>query len=101
MLRMPLQPVALELLRQTGPLAVSSANISGQPPATTAQQAADQFGELAQVYLDGGPCELQAASTIVDLTGPAPRILREGPVSAATIASVLGTDVAALTGPQA
>ena len=76
MLRMPLQPVALELLRQTGPMAVSSANISGQPPATTAAEAQRQLGDLVDVYLDGGPSPQQAASTILDLTGPAPRILR-------------------------
>ena len=99
MLRMPLHPVALELLRETGPLAVSSANVSGQPPATTAQLAQAQLGALVDVYLDGGPSHEQAASTIVDLTGPTPRILREGPVAAAAIAAVLGTDAASLTGP--
>ena len=96
MLRMPLQPVALELLRQTGPMAVSSANVSGQPPATTAAEAQRQLGELVDVYLDGGLSQQQAASTIVDLTGPAPRILREGPVGAQAIADVLGIDPAAL-----
>ena len=100
MLRMPLQPVALELLRETGPLAVSSANISGQPAATTAEQAQYQLGGLVDVYLDGGRAEQQAASTIVDLTGPAPRLLREGPVSAAAVAAVLGTDVETLTGAE-
>ena len=98
MLRMPLQPVALELLRETGPLAVSSANVSGWPPATTAQLAQVQFGALVDVYLDGGPSQQQAASTIVDLTSTAPRILREGPVSAAAVAAVLGVDPASLTG---
>lgn len=98
MLRMPLQPVALELLRETGPLAVSSANVSGQPPATTAQLAQVQLGALVDVYLDGGPSHEQAASTIVDLTGPTPRILREGPVTAAAVAAVLGVDAASLTG---
>jgi tRNA threonylcarbamoyl adenosine modification protein (Sua5/YciO/YrdC/YwlC family) len=97
MLRMPLQPVALELLRQTGPMAVSSANVSGQPPATTAAQARDQLGDLVDVYLDGGPSQQQAASTILDLTGPAPRILRDGPVSAQAIAEVLGVDPDTLT----
>ena len=96
MLRMPLQPVALELLRQTGPMAVSSANVSGEPPATTVAQAQGQLGDLVDVYLDGGPSQQQAASTILDLTGPAPRILREGPVSAQAIADVLGVDPAAL-----
>lgn len=100
MLRMPLQPVALELLRETGPLAVSSANVSRQPPATTAHVARAQLGALVDVYLDGGPSQEGAASTIVDLTGPAPRILREGPVSAAAIAAVLGEDAASLTGSE-
>jgi tRNA threonylcarbamoyl adenosine modification protein (Sua5/YciO/YrdC/YwlC family) len=95
---LPLQPVALELLRETGPLAVSSANVSGQPPATTSALAQAQLGELVDVYLDAGPSVQQAASTIVDLTGPVPRILREGPVSAAAVAAVLGVDVAVLTG---
>ena len=96
MLRMPLQPVALELLRQTGPMAVSSANISGQPPATTAAEAQRQLGDLVDVYLDGGPSPQQAASTILDLTGPAPRILREGPVGAQAIADVLGVGLGEL-----
>lgn len=98
MLRMPLHPVAIELLRETGPMAVSSANISGQPPATTAEEAQRQLGDLVDIYLDGGPSEQQAASTIVDLTGAAPRLLREGPVSAADVARVLGVDAASLTG---
>ena len=98
MLRMPLQPVALELLRQTGPMAVSSANVSGLPPATTVQEAQRQLGDLVDVYLDGGPSPQQAASTILDLTGPSPRILREGPVTAPAIAAVLGVDPDGLTG---
>src|SRR6266496_4207140 len=53
--RMPLHPVALELLEQTGPMAVTSANRTGQPPARTAAQAQEQLGEAVQVYLDGGP----------------------------------------------
>lgn len=97
MLRMPLQPVAIELLRQTGPMAVSSANVSGQPPAATAQEARRQLGDLVDVYLDGGTAEQQAASTILDLTGSQPRILRDGPVSAEAIAAVLGVDSASLT----
>lgn len=92
MLRMPLHPVILELLREVGPLAVSSANVSGQPPATTAAEAREQLGESASVYLDGGPAEHGVASTIVDLTGSRPRIIREGAVSAEAIAEVLGDD---------
>ena len=97
MVRMPLQPVAIELLRQTGPMAVSSANVSGRPAANTAQEARDQLGDLVDVYLDGGTAPQQAASTILDLTGPAPRILRAGPVTAEAIANVLGVEAAALT----
>ncbi|MFC9965822.1 L-threonylcarbamoyladenylate synthase [Nocardia ignorata] len=97
MLRMPLHPVALELLRAVGPLAVSSANVSGQPPATTVEQAREQLGSLASVYLDGGPAEHAVASTIVDLTADQPRVLREGAVPVADIAEVLGMAPQALT----
>ncbi|AFM18506.1 translation factor SUA5 [Mycolicibacterium chubuense NBB4] len=97
MLRMPLHPVAIELLREVGPMAVSSANISGRPASVTAAQARDQLADLVEVYLDGGPAERQAASTIVDLTGAHPRVLRQGPVSAEAIAGVLGVDPETLT----
>jgi tRNA threonylcarbamoyl adenosine modification protein (Sua5/YciO/YrdC/YwlC family) len=98
MLRMPLHPVAIELLREVGPMAVSSANISGRPPAVDAENAREQLGDLVDVYLDGGPSAQQAASTILDLTAPEPRILRSGPVSAERIAEVLGVDAGSLTG---
>lgn len=97
MVRMPLQPVAIELLRQTGPMAVSSANVSGRPAAATAAGAREQLGDLVDVYLDSGSAQQQAASTILDLTGAAPRILREGPVSAAAIAAVLGVDASSVS----
>ncbi len=77
-LRMPLHPVAIELLRETGPMGVSSANVTGQPPATTAPQARGQLGDTVSVYLDGGPCQAPVPSTIVDLTGATPRVLRTG-----------------------
>jgi tRNA threonylcarbamoyl adenosine modification protein (Sua5/YciO/YrdC/YwlC family) len=97
MLRMPLHPVAIELLREVGPMAVSSANVSGRPAAVDADDARGQLGDLADVYLDAGPSERQAASTIVDLTGATPRILRPGPVSAERIAEVLGLDAASVS----
>ncbi|NNH70359.1 threonylcarbamoyl-AMP synthase [Nocardia uniformis] len=90
MLRMPLHPVALELLREVGPLAVSSANVSGQPPAATAAEAQAQLGDLVGVYLDGGKSDHAQASTIVDLTSDQPRVLREGAVPTAAVAEVLG-----------
>lgn len=92
MLRMPLHPVAIELLREVGPMAVSSANVSGRPAAVDAADARAQLGDLVDVYLDAGPSQQQAASTIVDLTGETPRLLRAGPVSAERIAEVLGID---------
>jgi tRNA threonylcarbamoyl adenosine modification protein (Sua5/YciO/YrdC/YwlC family) len=97
MLRMPLHPVAIELLREVGPMAASSANISGRPPAVSAGDARQQLGDLIDVYLDGGQAVQQAASTILDLTSPEPRILRSGPVSAERIAEVLGVDAESLT----
>ena len=80
-IRMPLHPVALELLRRTGPLAVSSANKTGQESATTADDAQRQLGEAVEVYLDGGPCADSVPSTIVDLTAGTPRVLRVGAIS--------------------
>jgi L-threonylcarbamoyladenylate synthase len=97
MLRMPLHPVAIELLRDVGPMAVSSANRSGQPPATTVQEAVDQLGDDVTVYLDAGPTGDAVPSTIVDLTSPDPRILREGAVPVEQISEVLGFEVAVST----
>lgn len=97
MLRMPLHPVAIELLREVGPMAVSSANISGSSAALTAADARAQLGDLVEVYLEAGPSAQGAASTIVDLTGAQPRVLREGPVPAAAIADVLGVEAETLT----
>jgi L-threonylcarbamoyladenylate synthase len=97
MLRMPLHPVAIELLREVGPMAVSSANISGHAAAVTAADARDQLGDLVEVYLEAGPSAQGSASTIVDLTGAHPRVLREGPVTSAAIADVLGLEAETLT----
>lgn len=87
--RMPLDAVALSLLERTGPLAVSSANRHGLPPAADAAEAARQLGNAVEVYLDGGPSGEPVASTIVDLTGEVPTVLREGAVSRAELAAVL------------
>jgi tRNA A37 threonylcarbamoyladenosine synthetase subunit TsaC/SUA5/YrdC len=73
--------VALEVLRQTGPMAVSSANKHGQPPALTAEQAREQLGYAVSVYLAAGPCAPDAlASTIVDVSTARPRLLRAGAI---------------------
>jgi tRNA threonylcarbamoyl adenosine modification protein (Sua5/YciO/YrdC/YwlC family) len=87
--RMPLHELALELLKETGPLAVSSANRSGAPPATTAADAEAQLGEAVAVYLDGGPCSGDVPSTIVDLTGAVPKLLRRGVISIARLREVV------------
>jgi L-threonylcarbamoyladenylate synthase len=78
--RMPLHPVALEVLRETGPMAVSSANKHGQQPALTAERARDQFGYAVSVYLEAGETPDPFASTVVDLTGDRPRVLRHGAI---------------------
>jgi tRNA A37 threonylcarbamoyladenosine synthetase subunit TsaC/SUA5/YrdC len=85
---MPLHPVALDLLKETGPLAVSSANRTGQPAATTVDDAEQQLGDAVSVYLDGGPCSADIPSTIVDLTGSVPRLLRAGAVSVGRLREV-------------
>ncbi|MFT3832091.1 MAG: L-threonylcarbamoyladenylate synthase [Micropruina sp.] len=75
--RVPDHAFTRALLRHTGPLAVSSANVSGRPAAETIDEAVEQLGESVAVYLDAGPAAGPVPSTIVDLTGE-PRILREG-----------------------
>jgi L-threonylcarbamoyladenylate synthase len=92
-IRMPLHPVALDLLKRTGPLAVSSANRSGEPPATTADEAEEQLGAAIGVYLDGGPCPGAVPSTIVDLTGTVPRLLRQGVVPIERLREVIALAV--------
>jgi L-threonylcarbamoyladenylate synthase len=88
-IRMPLHPVAIELLEQTGPMGVSSANRSGQPAALTAAEAQDQLGDEIAVYLDGGRAKTGVASTIVDVTGEVPRVLRAGAIDADTLRTVV------------
>ncbi|MDS1270461.1 L-threonylcarbamoyladenylate synthase [Lipingzhangella sp. LS1_29] len=89
--RMPMHPLALELLREVGPMAVSSANRTAQTPALTAEQARQQLGESVAVYLEGGECAEATPSTIVDLTYRVPRILRLGAISVERIRAVCGT----------
>ncbi|MFH9352162.1 L-threonylcarbamoyladenylate synthase [Kitasatospora sp. NPDC017646] len=79
--RMPDHPVALELLRRTGPLAVSSANLTGKPSPQDCRAAQDMLGGAAAVYLDAGPTPAAVPSSIVDLTGPVPVLVRAGAIS--------------------
>ena len=80
-IRMPDHPIALEILERTGPLAVSSANTTGAPAATNADQAEEMLGDLVEVIVDAGPSLGKDASTIVDVTGKQGRILRRGALS--------------------
>ena len=79
--RMPADKRALALLKQTGPLAVSSANATGRPAAQTVEEAEEMLGGRVAVYLDGGPSPSGVPSTILDVTGTTPRILRQGAVT--------------------
>ncbi len=95
-IRMPEDPIALELLEECGPLAVSSANLTGRPAAITIDDARDMLGNTVAVYLDGGMSRTGVASTIVDATGLTAgggrpvAVLREGAVTRSALRGVLG-----------
>lgn len=95
-LRMPDHAITLELLRESGPLAVSSANLTGKPAALTATEARDTLGDRIAVYLDSGESSgSRVGSTIVDatptVTGKPVRVLRDGTVSRDAIRAIVGT----------
>jgi L-threonylcarbamoyladenylate synthase len=89
-LRMPEDDIALAVLNEVGPMAVTSANLTGSPAATTVLEAAAQLGGAVSVYLDGGPSRGGAASTILDCTTESPTLLREGAISAERLQELLG-----------
>lgn len=89
--RCPNHPVALKLLRQCGlPIAAPSANRSGRPSPTTAQHVYEDMVGRIPMILDGGPCQVGVESTVADLTGDVPCVLRPGAVTAEDIAAVAG-----------
>ncbi|WP_346812801.1 L-threonylcarbamoyladenylate synthase [Nocardioides sp. ChNu-99] len=88
-LRMPDHDVARELLERTGPLAVSSANLTGRPAALTAAEADGMLGASVEVVLDAGRSPRGEASTIVDATGDQGRVLRVGALSLEQLNTVL------------
>ncbi|CAL8976773.1 Putative threonylcarbamoyl-AMP synthase [Cellulomonas sp. T2.31MG-18] len=98
-LRVPDHALALALLRRTGPLAVSSANLTGQPSAVTAQEAAEQLGDAVPVFLDGGPTPGPVPSTIVDATGDRLRVVRLGSISLEQLREVADVDEPAREDP--
>lgn len=90
--RMPDHEIALEILERTGPLAVSSANRTGMPAATDADQVEEMLGDAVDVLVDGGPSpmgEVPTPSTIVDVTGARPRVLRLGALGTEQLNAVL------------
>jgi L-threonylcarbamoyladenylate synthase len=90
-LRMPKHPVALSLLESFGGgLVAPSANKFGRISPTLAEHVIDEFGEEVAMVLDGGPCNVGIESTIVDLSGSRPRILRPGMISVDMLTAVLG-----------
>lgn len=88
-IRMPRNDLALALLERTGPLAVSSANLTGQPAARCADDAERMLGDAVAVIVDGGPSGDSEASTIVDASGERPALLRLGAISVAELNEVL------------
>jgi len=89
-LRMPMHPVAIELLNLVGPMAVSSANKSGQAAATSSEMAIEQLGDSVSIYLSGEQTAVALPSTILDLTGEAVKVIRVGALGLDKIRSVVG-----------
>jgi len=77
---MPLHPVALEVLREVGPMAVTTANKVGRPAPATAEEARDQLEYSVRIYLEAGAAADQAPSTVVDVTGDVPLVRRAGAI---------------------
>ena len=104
--RMPAHRIALALLEETGPLAVSSANLTGQNAAVFIEDAQAMLGDSVSVYLDGGPSERGISSTIIDATSlvggdePVVRVLREGAIERSRLREVLGDLLEADPDPQ-
>ena len=88
--RIPDHPVARALLRLAGPMAVTSANLSGRPSPVTAQEVYAQLGGRIALILDSGKTPGGIPSTVVDCIGPEPQVVRKGPISVSSILAALG-----------
>jgi L-threonylcarbamoyladenylate synthase len=86
-IRCPAHPVPLAICRRLGPIATTSANRHGEAPLTTAEEVEAKLGREIALVLDAGTCD-QPPSTVVDCTGEAPKLLREGPVPAEEVAAL-------------
>ena len=93
-LRMPDQPRTLELIEMTGPLAVTSANLSGEPTPPTVGEVRARLGDPVAIYLDGGRAKEDKGSTIVDLARRRPAIVRQGPIGREQIERAIGARLA-------
>ena len=91
-IRMPAHPVARAIIDAAGvPLAAPSANTSGRPSPTTARDVLDDMNGKIPAIVDGGACAVGVESTVVDMTGPAPQVLRPGAITEEMIAEAMGT----------
>jgi L-threonylcarbamoyladenylate synthase len=99
-LRVPAHPVALVLLAVSGPLVAPSANLSGRPSPTTARHVYDDLAGRIPAILDGGPCTVGIESTVVDLSGEHPVVLRPGVIDRRVLEEVLGERVLAAGGEE-
>jgi L-threonylcarbamoyladenylate synthase len=90
--RMPAHDDLLDLIAMVGPLATTSANLSGAPTPSTVEEIARELGDDVGLYLDGGPARADVPSTIVDLTRWRPKIVREGAIPSAQVQRALGKE---------
>lgn len=91
--RMPNHEFTLRLLQATGPLATTSANISGGSNPTTSEDVIEQIGGRIDLLIDGGETPGAIPSTVVDLTGKSIKLLREGPISRSDLCALLNEDI--------
>jgi len=91
-IRIPNHPTAIELLSLTGPMAVTSANISGEAETRTAGEVLAQLDGRIDLVIDGGATPGGMPSTVVDVSGEQAQVLRQGPISSQEIEDVLGVD---------
>ncbi|MFY9588993.1 MAG: L-threonylcarbamoyladenylate synthase [Actinomycetota bacterium] len=90
--RMPAHDDLLDLIAMVGPLATTSANLSGTPTPSTVEEIARELGDEVGLYLDGGPAHADVPSTIVDLTRWRPKIVREGAIGSSEVQRALGKE---------
>ena len=91
-IRVPKHKAALKIIKATGPITATSANLHGQPDPKNLDVAVNQLGEKVTLYIDCGECEYQSPSTIVDVSTPSAKIIRKGVIPDDKILSVIERD---------